>query len=354
MQRHFLFFLGFGVLALFHAYGQGESGMWPALEPRESGYLRVSDLHELFYECSGNPDGLPLVILHGGPGGGSSPIARRLCDPAVFNIIQFDQRGAGRSKPYGELRENTTWDLVDDIEKLRMTLGIDSMVLFGGSWGSTLALAYAQRYPRRVCALVFRGVFLGTDAEIDHLYHGGLAKFFPDLYEELLTVLPDRSRRPLPGYLAELLQQDDSLAVLRVARAWAWYETAASAVDRDSTRLRRVQAWLETGNPLAFALFENVYMAHRCWLGDDELLRNAGRIAHIPAWIVNGRYDVVCPPEAAWRLHRALPLSTLLLTPASGHSASEPETQTALLRVFHDIEARFSAPAKEKSHELQH
>ncbi len=323
--------------------GQIDSLLWPAAEPREKGLLRVSELHEIFYECSGNPQGIPVMILHGGPGGGSSPAARRLCNPAVFNIIQFDQRGAGRSRPYAELRENTTWELVEDIEHLRISRGVDSMVLFGGSWGTTLALAYAEKYPQHVRAFVMRGVFLATDEEIDHFYHGGMAKLFPDLYDELLACLPDPERRPLPAYLSELLQQDDSLEVARIARAWTWYEAVASNVDRDSTRLKRLRTWLESNNPLAFALFENVYMASRCYLENDQLIRNIGAIAHLPAWIVNGRFDVVCPPQAAWRLHKAMPSSKLFLTFASGHSQAEIETQKALLSAFRDIEHYFGA-----------
>ena len=325
--------------------GQASSLLWPAIEPYKQGMLKVSDIHTLYYECSGNPHGVPVVVLHGGPGGGSAPGGRRYCNPAIFNIVQYDQRGTGKSLPYAELRDNTTQDLVADIERLRIELGIDSMYLFGGSWGSTLALAYAEEYPGRVRGFVLRGVFLATDEEIDYFYHGGLARLFPDLYEELLSQLPDPDRRPLPAYLSELLQRDDSLAVLKIARAWTWYEVAASFVDRDSTRIQRLRKWLDGNNPLSFALFENAYMARRCFLEPDQLMRNIARIAHLPAWIVNGRFDAVCPSAAAWRLHRAMPASTITITLASGHSAGEAENEKALVGAFSQIELRETSAA---------
>ncbi|MCB2204117.1 prolyl aminopeptidase [bacterium] len=320
--------------ALPAAFAQEHAALWPKIESFDSGYLQVSDLHSIYYDRSGNPDGVPVFVLHGGPGGSTSPYYRRFCDPTYFQIVLHDQRGAGRSKPYAETRENTTWDLVEDIEQLRKHIGAERIVLFGGSWGTTLGLAYAERYPDRVLGLVLRGVFTATKEEIDWFYHGGTAHLFPDQYRELLDALPDPDRRPLPAYLYELLQSPDSLTRAKYARAWTKYEAAASKVDADSSHIRQLNNWLEGNNPLSFALFENYYMANDCFLEPDQLWKDIDRIRDIPAFIVNGRFDAICPPITAWRLYRALPHSRLVLTFASGHSMAEPNTEAALVQGF--------------------
>ncbi len=315
-------------------FAQSRMELWPEVDVFNSGHLRVSDLHELYFEQCGNPNGPPVFVLHGGPGGNISPYYRRFCDPAYFHIILHDQRGAGKSRPWAEIRENTTWDLVEDIERLRTHLNVDEIILFGGSWGTTLALAYAEQYPDHVAGLILRGVFTATQEEIDHFYHGGLAKLFPDLYQDLLDELPDPQRRPLPAYLFELLTKSDSLEQVRYARAWTRYEAMASRIDHDDSHRRNLERWLSNNNPLSFALFENYYMANRCFFEEGQLLRDLQRITHIPAWIVNGRFDVICPPITAWRLHRLLPRSELRLTYASGHSMGEKNTEIALMEGF--------------------
>lgn len=313
---------------------QGRSELWPQIDAFHSGYLSVSDLHEIYYDQSGNIDGPSVFVLHGGPGGNVSPYYRRFCDPSYYHIVLYDQRGAGKSRPWAEIRENTTWDLVEDIERLRIHLGVDQIILFGGSWGTTLALAYAEKYPDHVAGMVLRGVFTATQDEIDHFYHGGMAKLFPDLYQALLEALPDPERRPLPEYLFQLLSESDSLKQLHYARAWTRYEALASRIDHDDSHRQRIERWLNQNNPLSFALFENYYMANKCFLEEGQLMRDAQRIAHIPTWIVNGRFDVICPPITAWRLHRVLPRSELRLTYASGHSMGEKNTEKALMAGF--------------------
>jgi len=310
-------------------------GLWPAIEPFETGHLKVSPIHEIYYELSGNPEGVPVFGLHGGPGGRSSPYMRRFYDPGRYLIVLYDQRGAGKSRPYGELRENDTWALVEDIERLRLHLGLERMILFGGSWGSTLALAYAESHPERVAGLVLRGVFTSTDAEIDHFYHGGAAAFFPDVYERLLAELPDPERRPLPAYLYELIQTSEPPLRERYCLAWGRYEIRMAALNISDEAVDRI---FEEEEPCTFALFENYYMTHRCFLEEGQLLEKAGLLAGIPTYIVNGRYDAICPPRAAYELQKRIPGSKLIIAEGSGHWMGEPEIEKALLAVFHELD----------------
>ncbi len=313
---------------------QTPSALWPEIQAFDEGYLQVSDLHRIYYDRSGNPEGVPVFVLHGGPGGRVTPYYRRFCDPKYYQIVLHDQRGAGKSRPYADIRENTTWDLVEDIERLRKHIGAGKIILFGGSWGTTLGLAYAEKYPENVRGLVLRGVFTATQEEIDWFYHGGLGHIFPDLYAELLDALPDPERRPLPAYLLELLQSPDSLTQLKYARAWTKYEGGAVKVTADSSYIIGLGRWLANNNPRSFALFENYYMANGCFFEEGQLWRGIERIRDIPTWIVNGRFDVICPPVTAWRLHRALRNSRLVLSFASGHSMDEPNTEQALIDGF--------------------
>jgi proline iminopeptidase len=309
--------------------------LWPAIEPFETGHLRVSPIHEIYYELSGNPEGIPVLVLHGGPGGRSSPYMRRFYDPERYLIVLHDQRGAGKSRPYGELRENDTWELVEDIERLRLHLGLDRAILFGGSWGTTLALAYAETHPERVAGLVLRGVFTATRAEIDHFYHGGAAVFFPDVYERFLAKLPDPARRPLPAYLYELIQTSEPPERERYCMAWAKYEVRMAALTISDEEVDRI---FEEEEPCTFALFENYYMTHRCFLEEGQLLENAGLLAGIPTYIVNGRYDAVCPPRAAYELQKRIPGSKLIIAEGSGHWMGEPEIERTLLAIFHEFD----------------
>jgi proline iminopeptidase len=313
-----------------------ETPLWPEIEPFETGYLEVSDLHEIYYELVGNPDGKPVIVLHGGPGGRCSPYYRRFFNPEKFLIVLHDQRGAGRSKPFAEIVENDTWNLVDDINRLRDHVGIEGKaVLFGGSWGATLGLAYAEAHPEKVSGLVLRGVFTATQEEIDHFYHGGVRSYFPGIYDRLVQSLPDPDRRPLPQYLFELIESDDESVRDKFAYEWARYELRIAALNFTDAE---VEGFLKDYNPLAFARLENYYMANGCFLEDGQLLRDAGRLGKMPVVMVNGRYDVVCPPVTAYRLHEVLPNSKLVLAEASGHWMGEPAIQSALLEAMREFE----------------
>ncbi len=312
-----------------------EEGLFPAIEPFRTGMLKVSDLHTLYWETSGNPKGVPAMVLHGGPGGGSSPRMRRLFDPGRWLVIQHDQRGSGRSTPHAEVRENTTAALVDDVERLREHLGIERMVVVGGSWGATLALAYAERHPERVSALVLRGVFTCTKPEIDHFYHGGAEAFFPDAYADLRAVIPHPETKDWPGQLLALTTSEDAAVRERAVRAWALYETRMSAVGM--TREKAEQE-LSGHDVLPFSRIENLYMANGCFLEEGQLLRELPRIAEIPAVIVQGRYDVLCPPIAAWRVHRGMPRSKLVLVEDAGHSGWAPPLRKKLQEAIASFE----------------
>jgi len=309
-----------------------ETELWPEIEPLETGHLQVSDIHSIYYELCGNPDGKPLFMLHGGPGSESSPFMRRFGDPEKFLIVLHDQRGCGKSTPYAELRENTTQNLVDDIEQLRQHLELEEIIILGGSWGATLALAYAETYPENVEGLILRGVFLCTQEEVDHYYHGGVRKFFPEAYDELLAALPDPERRPLPEYFLELIQSTDSAEARRIAKAWARYEMKIAALEVDDQWLQNVFGPGGWGEEMyEMSLLENYYLANGCFLEEDQLLRDIDKIAHIPTTIVNGRYDMICPPVTAYDLHKRLPNSKLVIAEGAGHWMGEDAVEEALL-----------------------
>jgi proline iminopeptidase len=303
--------------------------LYPEIEPHDAGQLQVSGLHSIHYEVSGNPEGKPVVFLHGGPGGGTDPKQRRFFDPAAYRIVLFDQRGCGRSTPHAELRENTTWDLVGDIEKLRAHLGIERWQVFGGSWGSTLALAYAQTHPRRVSELVLRGIFLLRRAELLWFYQEGASALFPDAWEAFLAPIPMAERGDLMKAYHRRLTGDDASARLEAARAWSVWEASTSFL------LQRPDYIANAAGDefaLAFARIEAHYFVHRGFLERElQLLENIGRLRHIPSVIVQGRYDVVCPMASAWQLHRAWPEAELVIVPDAGHSAFEPGILEALV-----------------------
>ena len=299
---------------------------YPAIEPYASGHLDVGDGQQIYWEQSGNPGGKPVVFVHGGPGGGTSPNQRQFFHPDAYRIVLFDQRGCGQSRPHiadgADLSVNTTGHLIADMEKLRTELAIDRWQVFGGSWGSTLGLAYAQRHPERVTELVLRGIFLLRRSEIDWYYNGGAANIYPDLWESYLEPIPESDR---DGDLVEayhrLLTGDDRTAAVRAAVAWTTWEKSTSYLlpqradadeDGDSERYA-----------LAFAGIENHYFTHRGFLDEGQLLRDAHRIAHIPGVIVQGRYDVVCPARSAWDLHRAWPAAELHMVDDAGHASFE-------------------------------
>jgi proline iminopeptidase len=336
MIKQKLLFLCFLLLVPVSAsFGQDAGKLWPEIQPYKTGYLRVSPLHEIFYQTGGNPKGKPVLYLHGGPGGGCSLHDFRYFNPHKFNIILHDQRGAGKSKPYAEIRENTTENLVEDIEKLRKHLQLGRVILFGGSWGSTLALAYAEKYPHNVSGIVLRGVFTATRSEIDHYYHGGTAKFFPEVYQELAASLDHPEKKDFPAQLLAKLTSTDPAIRDRYARAWLRYEGKIAFLLKAEGK---VEAFLREYNPYAIALLENYFMANGCFLEEGRLLKNAGTLADIPVVIVNGRYDMICPPNVAYNLHRLLPKSTLVIVPDAGHSATEPGIQAELVMAVRRFE----------------
>ena len=296
--------------------------LYPAVEPFNGGFLQVSALHRIYFEESGRRDGAAAVFLHGGPGSGVGANMRRFFDASHYRIVLFDQRGAGRSTPRAELRENTTWDLVADMEKLREHLGIEKWLVFGGSWGSTLALAYAQKHPDRVSALVLRGIFLLRRFELEWFYQRGTSLLYPDLWEEYLAPIPVREHGDLISAYHRRLTGEDESARLEAARAWSRWEARTSFLQENPAY---VSVFDEDAQALAFSRIESHYFVNGGFFEcDGQLLRDVGKIRHIPAVIVQGRYDIVCPPVSAWDLHRAWPEATLRLVPDAGHSAFEP------------------------------
>ena len=301
--------------------------LYPPIEPYATGRLRVSDLHELHYEECGNPLGRPAIFLHGGPGAGCDPRHRRFFHPGRYRIVLVDQRGCGRSTPHASLEANTTWDLVEDLEKLRRHLGVEAWLVFGGSWGSTLALAYAQTHPGAVTALVVRGICLGFDWENDWLYRRGASVLYPDAWEAFLAAVPPEEQGDLiPAYHRRLTDPDPAVQ-LAAARAWTAWEDAISQLVPDPGAEPDPD-----GTVLACARIECHYFINGAWLrSEDQLLKDIHRIRHIPGVIVQGRYDVICPMGIAWNLHRAWPEADLVITPDCGHSAFDPPNCRALV-----------------------
>ena len=301
--------------------------VYPPIEPYRSGSLPLDDLHTMVWEECGNPDGVPVLFLHGGPGSGCSPWHRQLFDPAHYRIVLFDQRGAGRSTPLGEIRHNTTQLLVADIERLRTLLGIPRWLVFGGSWGSTLALAYGQAHPDVCSGFVLRGIFLCSADEIDWFLHG-MGRFFPQQHERFVGHLPASERADVLGAYCARLFGDDQASGVEAARVWSGYEGSCLHL------LPHPQEQQEFESPqkaLGVGRLEAHYFRNACFLSPGQLLRDIGRVQHLPALIVQGRYDVICPPVNAWRLHQAWPGSRLCLVEDAGHAASEPGIEAALV-----------------------
>ncbi|MFM2429244.1 MAG: hypothetical protein RLZZ511_457 [Cyanobacteriota bacterium] len=302
---------------------------YPPIEPYNQGYLTVSAIHKIYYEECGNPAGQPVVFLHGGPGGGLMPLYRQMFHPDRYRIVLFDQRGCGQSQPHAELQDNTTGDLVSDIEQLRDHLGIDRWFVFGGSWGSTLALAYAQTHPDRATGLILRGIFLLRKQEIDWFYQFGASNLFPDAWEAYLKPIPEAERGDLVAAYYRRLTSSDPAIRAAAAQAWSIWEGSTSKliVDPDA-QLRFGEASFAE----AFARIECHYFTNGGFFDhDDQLLRHCDRIQHIPTVIVQGRYDVVCPMRSAWDLKQVLPEAELVVVPDAGHSMTEPGIMTALL-----------------------
>lgn len=306
--------------------------LYPAVSANKSGFLRVSDVHELYFEESGNPQGIPAVFLHGGPGGGTEAKMRRFFDPKRYRIVLFDQRGCGKSRPHASLIDNTTWDLVADMEKLREHLGIASWLVFGGSWGSTLALAYAQTHPERATHLVLRGIFLLRRWELEWFYQdpGGAAALYPDLWEHYIEPIPPEERADMMAAYYRRLTSKDPAELSRAAKAWALWEAATSFLKRNSLYTAKLG---QDTHSEAFSRIECHYFVNGGFLSTpNQLIENVGRIRHIPAVIVQGRYDIVCPMRSAWELHRAWPEADLQIVPDAGHSAFEAGNTHELIR----------------------
>ena len=303
--------------------------LYPDIEPYDSGLLPVDERHTLYYEQCGNPGGKPVVMLHGGPGAGCGAKMRRFHDPAHYRIVLFDQRGSGRSTPHADLVGNDTWSLVADIEKLRLHLGIERWQVFGGSWGSTLALAYAETHPQRVSELVLRGIFMLRRWELQWFYQEGCSRLFPDAWEQYLAPIPPVERGDLISAYYRRLTSPDEATRLAAARSWSVWEAATSLLLQDADF---IQGHEDPHFALSFARIENHYFVHGGFFEvEDQLLRDAHRLHGIPGAIVHGRYDVVCPLQNAWDLHKAWPQAKLVITPGSGHSAFEPENTAALV-----------------------
>ena len=302
---------------------------YPSIEPYRMQHLQVSALHSIYVEESGNPQGTPVVFVHGGPGGGTEPWHRQFFDPQRYRIVLFDQRGCGRSTPHAELRENTTWDLVADMETIRQTLGIERWVVFGGSWGSTLALAYAQTHPQACRALVLRGIFLLRRAEIDWFYQQGCNWIYPDAWETYEHAIPPDERGDYLAAYHRRLTSDDPAVRSAAARAWSIWEGSTSKLFPNADMITRFG---EGHFADAFARIECHYFVNKGFFErDDQLLAHIERIRHIPAVIVQGRYDVVCPMRSAWDLHRAWPEADFHVVGDAGHAASEPGILSALI-----------------------
>ncbi|MGE0370838.1 MAG: prolyl aminopeptidase [Gammaproteobacteria bacterium] len=314
-------------------------GQYPAIKPYVTHSLQVDALHTLYVEECGNPDGLPVLFVHGGPGAGCESWHRRFFDPEVWRIVLFDQRGCGRSTPHAELRDNTTQDLVADIERIRTHLGIERWAVFGGSWGSTLGLVYAETHPERVTGLILRGIFLCRPAEIRWFYQEGASWLFPDYWEEYLRPIPEDERGDLvPAYYRRLTGEDE-IARMAAAKAWSRWEGKTSNL---LPRKEVVDHFSEPYTALSLARIECHYFMNDSFLAPDQILRDAHRLADIPGVIVHGRYDAVCPLKNAWDLHQAWPRAELRVIPDAGHSALEPGIIDALGRATVDLSKRLA------------
>jgi proline iminopeptidase len=304
--------------------------LYPKIEPYKSGHLDVGDGHSLYWELCGNPQGKPAVFLHGGPGGGSSPDHRRQFDPERYNVLVFDQRGCGKSTPYASLEANTTAHLVADIERLREMAGIDKWLVFGGSWGSTLSIAYAQAHPERVTELVLRGIFLFDQYEVDWLYkEGGASAVYPDKWDDFISLIPEGERGDLVEAYRRRLTSDDPDEQLRAAQAWsAWEGSTVTLLPSKAT----IEHFTSPEIAIAIARIENHYMANGGWLTEGELLRGADKLRGIPGIIVQGRHDTCTPPKAAWALTKAWPEVDLQIVADGGHLYNEPGILDGLIR----------------------
>lgn len=314
--------------------------VFPEIEPYRSGTLAVDELHTLYWEECGNPAGQPVLFLHGGPGAGTSPSHRRFFDPAHYRIVLFDQRGAGKSTPLGEYRHNTTPLLIDDIEKIRVMLGIQQWLVFGGSWGSTLALAYGEAHPERCLGFILRGIFLCTKAEVDWFVNG-MGYFYPEIHQRFAEAIPPEERGDLLQAYVKRLFCDDPAIYMEAARNWSRYEGSCLFLKPQAAAIASFES---DEVSLGIGRLEAHYMQHGAFMEDDALIRNIHKIRHLPAVIVQGRYDVICPPVSAYRLHQAWPEAAYHVIGDAGHAAMEPGIASALVHATEDFKTqrRFS------------
>lgn len=311
--------------------------LYPEIKPYARHELAVTEPHVLYVDESGYADGLPVVFIHGGPGAGCDALSRRFFDPNLYRIVTFDQRGCGRSTPHASLDNNTTWDLVADLERIREHLGIDKWVLFGGSWGSTLALAYAQTHPERVHALLLRGIFLCRPQDFQWFYQEGASRLFPDYWEDYLAPIPADERGDLMQAFYKRLTGQDQIAQMHAAKAWSTWE-GRTATLRPNRQV--VDRFSDSHRALSIARIECHYFVNNAFLDADQLLRDMPKIAHLPGLIVHGRYDVICPLDNAYALHQAWPNSELQIIRDAGHAASEVGITDALVRGADDMARR--------------
>lgn len=302
--------------------------LFPSIEPFRGGTLAVDDLHTLYWEESGNPEGQPVLFLHGGPGGGTSPTQRRFFDPAHYRIVLFDQRGAGKSTPLGEYRENTTSLLIEDIEKIRVMLGVEHWLVFGGSWGSTLALAYGEAHPQRCLGFILRGIFLCTKAEVEWFVNG-MKYFYPEVHARFASGVPEAERGDLLAAYVKRLFCDDPAVYMEAARNWSRYEGSCLFLEPQADAIEDFES---DAVSLGIGRLEAHYMLHGAFMEEDQLIQKVGAIRHLPAVIVQGRYDVICPPVSAHRLHQAWPEASFHMIADAGHAAMEPGITQALIR----------------------
>ncbi|SDW79353.1 prolyl aminopeptidase [Litoreibacter albidus] len=312
--------------------------LYPPIDAFDQRILDVGDGHRVYVEQCGNPNGIPVVVLHGGPGGGCSPAMRRYFDPSVYRIVLFDQRGCGRSRPHASVENNTTQHLINDIELIRVDLGIEKWIIFGGSWGATLSLLYAQSHPTRAEHLVLRGVFLMTQAELDWFYGGGAGQFFPEQWALFSDLIPLAEQDDMIGAYHRRLFSGDTPQETRYARAWAGWENALAAL-----RVNHPVGHAPADYARAFARLENHYFTHRGFLdSDDQIIANRKTIEHIPADIVQGRYDMICPPVSAYRLANGWRNANLRMIAASGHALSEPAITAELVRIMNNLRGQYA------------
>ncbi|HFC91657.1 MAG TPA: prolyl aminopeptidase [Leucothrix mucor] len=304
------------------------SELFPPIHENQHFYLPVDDLHEIYVEECGEEEGIPVIFLHGGPGSGCEAYHRQLFNPEKYRIILFDQRGCGRSKPHAELRQNTTQDLIADMEKIRKYLGIEKWVIAGGSWGSTLALAYSEEHSECVLGMIIRGIYLCTQKEIHWFYQQGASQFFPDYWQDFVAPIPENERDDLLHAYHKRLTGDNEIARMQAAKAWSLWEARVATL-RPHTRL--LEHFSNPHTALSLATLEAHYFVNNGFLEEGQLLGNAGRLADIPCYIIHGRYDMICPVEQAYGLHQQLPLSELFIVQEAGHAASESGIRAALI-----------------------